>query len=427
MKKSQINNPGLKLLAFVFAFLLWFTVVNIDDPVSSKTYRDIPVTVQSVEVLSRNQKTYQIMDGTNEVNVTVSARRSVLEKIKAEDIIATADLRELYLETQIPVKVYIPKYEEDYTSAVVSPRNLQVRIENNTSKTFPITAAATGTVRDGYVLGEVKADPEKVTINGAESSLEKISKVTAEVDVSGLAEDTELESSLVLYDADNNVLSQSLFTNNLGKFGVSVKVSLYRTKTVSLAFDESAVEIASGYSLKGFSYTPEEITVAGKDEVLEDLDRIHIPAEALEGDPVSRKTEKTIDITPYLPEGVELIDENANNVLVTISVEKNGTGNFDLPVGSIAVNHLNEDLRLTYDDSSDLEVQVRGAREILDTLDIEKAASIDLKEYDSPGVYTVPVKLDLPLGCILENELKVRITLEEKEVTIESSDDLNGG
>ena len=45
MKKSLMNNLGLKLLAFLFALLLWLIVVNIDNPITDATFDGIPVTV----------------------------------------------------------------------------------------------------------------------------------------------------------------------------------------------------------------------------------------------------------------------------------------------------------------------------------------------------------------------------------------------
>ena len=161
MKKSLTNNIGLKLLAFVFAFLLWLLVVNTDDPVMDQVYKDITVTVEHEEVITQaeTKKTYQILDNTQTVDVTVTAKRSVLNKIKAENIVAVADMKELYLDSMIPIEVRIPGYEDSYEEAVTNPRNLQVRIEENASKTLPITPTTTGTVRDGYLLGEVKANP----------------------------------------------------------------------------------------------------------------------------------------------------------------------------------------------------------------------------------------------------------------------------
>ena len=42
---NMTKNIGLKIMAFLFAVLLWVIVVNVDDPVVSAVYRDIPITV----------------------------------------------------------------------------------------------------------------------------------------------------------------------------------------------------------------------------------------------------------------------------------------------------------------------------------------------------------------------------------------------
>lgn len=102
MQKRITKNLTLKILAFLIAVFLWLIVVNIDDPVDDKTFSNIPVQVTHEEVITDNNNTYQIVDNTQEVNVTVTAQRSVLDKIKAEDIQATADMKELTLRTQVP-------------------------------------------------------------------------------------------------------------------------------------------------------------------------------------------------------------------------------------------------------------------------------------------------------------------------------------
>ena len=101
MQKRITKNLTLKILAFLIAVFLWLIVVNIDDPVDDKTFSNIPVQVTHEEVITDNNNTYQIVDNTQEVNVTVTAQRSVLDKIKAEDIQATADMKELTLRTQV--------------------------------------------------------------------------------------------------------------------------------------------------------------------------------------------------------------------------------------------------------------------------------------------------------------------------------------
>lgn len=415
MGKSLKNNLGLKLLAFFFAFLLWLIVVNIDDPVRTKTFSGIPVTVEHSEILTEQQKTYQIVDDTQNVDVTVTAKRRILSNINAEDIIVSADIKEMYLDSQIPLEVTINGYEGRYDSAVTSPRNLQVQIEENVSKTTYITPTATGQVRDGYVLGNLETDPETVTVNGPESLVSKISKVVAEVDVSGLSEDAVLESELILYDEDNHVIDQSRLANNLGNFGVSVTVTLYQTKTVPVHVDTSGLAVKEGYSVSSVSLAPETIEIAGPAAALDAVESIEVPAEELGGEEIDSRTEFNIDLTKYLPEDIQFADSMATSVIVTVSLERDGTRNFELPIGSITVKNLNDDLRMSYSKTDNLEVHVQGAEEYLDELDIERIASIDLKEYTEEGTYTVPVQIELPEGCSQEGEVEVEIILEKKE------------
>ena len=414
MKKSLTNNTGLKLLAFIFAFMLWLLVVNIDDPVDTKTFDDIPVSIEYTEVVTQDQRSYQVLDGTDTVSVTVSATRSVLEKISAENIVATADMRELYLESQIPIEITIPGYE--FETATASPRNVQVKIEQNKSDTFPITVTTTGTVRDGYVLGNVQADPERVTVNGPESVIDQISKVVAEVNVSGLSSDSSIDAVLTYYDEDNNEISAEQLANNLGTTGVKVNVTLYHTARIPVTVDTSEVTAADGYSISEVTWTPEEIQLAGEEEVLDALEEIRIPADAIDITSISQRTEKTVDITPYLPEGTRLVDENGNNILVTARVAREGTKSFDIPVGSITVNNLDDALTVSgYGSGDDLEVHIGGPQEQLNSLELsDLAVSIDLKNCTEAGEYEVPVTITLPSDvpdCTVETSVTVKVTL----------------
>ena len=424
MKKSLTNNIGLKLLAFIFAFMLWLLVVNIDDPVGSKTFENIPVTIEHSEVVTQDQRSYQVLDGTDTVSVSVSATRSVLEKISAENIVATADMRELYLESQIPIEITIPGYE--FESATASPRNVQVKIEQNKSDTFPITVTTTGTVRDGYVLGTVQADPERVTVNGPESVIDQISKVVAEVNVSGLSSDSSIDATLTYYDADYNEISAEQLANNLGTTGVKVNVTLYHTARIPVTVDTSGVTAADGYIISEVSWTPEEIQLAGEEDVLEALKEIRIPADAIDITSISQRTEKTVDITPYLPEGTRLVDENGNNILVTARVAKEGTKSFDIPVGSITVNNLDDDLTISgYGSGDDLEVHIGGPQAQLDSLELgDLSVSIDLKSCTKAGEYEVPVTITLPSDasdCSVETSVTVKVTLEQRTTAADNN------
>lgn len=411
MRRRLTANLGLKVLAFFSAVFMWLVVVNIDDPVTEKTYTGIPVSVINEEVVTTTNRTYQIVDNTQEVMVTVSANRSVLNKIRAEDIIAVADMKELSLGTQIPIEISIPRYK--YEKAFTSPGNLQVKIEDEAKSNFPVTPSTIGTVREGYVLGDLKPNPEKVTLRGPKSVIDSISRVVAESNVSGLSENADVEGRLVLYDVNNNVIDQTLLANNLGKDGVSVQVTLHQIRSIPVKPDTSMITAATGCKVGNVTVEPKEVRVTGEEEELDKVDVIEIPAEDLAISGLSERTDMMVDISSYLPEGVTLVDENAGSVVVTIQIEQPGVKNYEVSTSSITVNNLAEDLELSYG-VVDLEIQVRGPADILKALTVAKRVSIDLKIYRSPGIYVVPVAVELPDGCTLVGSEEVEVILEKK-------------
>lgn len=424
MRKRIANNLALKILAFLIAAFLWLIVVNIDDPVGDKTFSNIPVQVVHEEVITDNNNTYQIVDNTQEVNVTVTAQRSVLDKIKAEDIQATADMKELTMRTQVPIEVTIKGYTGKYEKANANPRNLQIQIDEEAKNNFPITPTTTGTVREGYVVGELKALPEKVTLRGPKRIINSISKVTAEADVSGLSEDETLEAKLVLYDSNNNVIDQTLLANNLGKEGVSVEVNLLQVKRVPVKIDTAEISAAEGYKLGTITVEPQEVSVTGEKSVLSNVSEISIPASALQMENLTQRTETTVDISSYLPNDVSLAEQNANKVVISIPVQQPGAKTFEVSTSSIVVNNLSSNLDISYDSTVDLEIQIKGPSDVLNVFSPAKKVSIDLKEYTESGTYIVPVSVELPDGCSLVNDVSVEIVLEKRKQSSKTQDDV---
>ena len=335
MKDRWKNNLGLKVIAVLFAFFLWWTVVNIDDPVKTQKYTT-EVTVLNPEVITNNGKSYQIVDNTKNIVVTVKARRKVLEQIKASNIVATADLQERQ-DTSVPIRISIQGFEGSYIEASANPRNIQVQVEDTQKKTFPISVVTTGTVRDGYVLDKTNtvAVPQSIDISGPKSSLGRINRVVAKVDVSELWNDTELKAELIYYDSADNIIDQSLLTSNCDINGVSVKVKLLQTKKVLVKFDTSQIATADGYVFKEIEVEPQYIEVAGASATLSTIQALEVGADALKREGLTKNEEVLINMADYLPDGVILADDTAGSVVVRIVVEKSGTKSILLPVRSI--------------------------------------------------------------------------------------------
>lgn len=413
LKDKWKNNLGLKILAVLFAIFLWWTVVNIDDPINKKTYA-VDVTVTNPEVITNAGKSYQIMDDTKNISVTVKARRKVLDEIKKSNIIATADLREMQ-DTSVPIRVSVSGFEGDYEEVTANPRNIQVKVENTKKKTLPITTVAIGTPRDGYVVGSMTASPKTVDVSGPESSITKISKVVAKIDVSELAADTTVQAQLIYYDAADNIIDKTLVTSNCDKNGISVAIDIWKTKELNLKFDTSGIEVAKGYVFTGIEVEPQTVEVAGEQDILRKMTAIEVDKKALEKTDMTESEEVIVDIREYMPEGITLVDADAASVVVRILLEKAGTKTLRLPTGSITVLNASEKLQLKYD-TLEVELTFSGSRESLEKLTSESIiASIDLKQFKEAGVYTVPVKMtEVPDGCTYTKEVEVKIELTKK-------------
>ena len=416
MKKYKLTtNLGLKVIAFIFAVFLWFIVVNFDNPVGSSTFRDIPVQILNDDIITSAGEVYQV-EGDRTVTVVVYATREVRQKLTSDNIVATADIKQIDSTGRlVPIEVTINGFSGESVTAEAIPRNLTIQREKSGKKVMSLTVDTEGVkLADGYILGDASVEPDQVTITGAESVLDQVDRAVAQVDeVEGVSEDSVLPASLVLYDANGNELNQTQMSNNLGEEGLSVSVEVMKVKGIPVVFDVEGSP-AEGYKYSGCVSTPESVQVCGKSEDIDKISEIDVPASVVDISGASEPIEMSVDITPYLPEGVELVDENSGNVKVTVKIEQEGTLSVDFMVSSIRINNLAENLQVSYEPDAEITFRFTGDEDLLDTLDISNAVSVDLSDYDRPGSYDVPVKVNLPEGISQDGQVTVQLTLAEK-------------
>ncbi len=424
MKKYKLTrNPGLKIIAFVFAVLLWLIVANVDDPVARRTYSDIPVVFANDDIISQEGNVYQVLDEQS-VSVVVSARGSVLQDIHSDDIVATADIKEMDTDTGlVPIQVTINNLSagNDYQSAEALPRNIRIQVEKTGKKVLSLSVDQTGEPRDGYVLGDMTVSPEQITITGPESRIEQIDQAVALIDVEGISRDSDVTAELRLYDAYGNQVSTNQLYNNLGDDGITVHVEVLQKKTVPVTFNVSGTP-ADGYRYVECTSEPESVQICGKSDVLREVDSIEVPADVLNIDGASENMTETVDITPYLPDEVELYEESSGKISVTVVIEEEDTRTIDFMVSSIRITNLSDDLQVSYEPDAEISLQFRGEQDLLDVLDISNAVSINLKDYKQAGTYNIPVEIDVPDGIEVVGEPTVSITLQKKENTSDTND-----
>ena len=218
-------------------------------------------------------------------------------------------------------------------------------------------------------------NPDKVTITGPESILDQIDRAVALIDVEGLAKDSEETAKLGLYDISGNPISQTRLGNNLGEGGITVSVEVLKIKSVPISLSVSGTP-AEGYKYTGYSSEPETVQIYGEKDVVDKIEEIDVPVIDVSG--ASQPIQKSVNISEYLPEGVQLVDEKTANITVTAMVEEEGTRTINFMVSSIQINNLAEGLQVSYEPDAEIALRFSGDQKALEMLDISNAVSVDM-------------------------------------------------
>lgn len=429
MKKRITDNLGLKILALMCAVVLWFIVVSLNDPVIYNRFSDIPVKIINADAVTSQGKVYEVLDGTDTIDVTVYAKRSIIESIGRENIVAVADMQELTFMDTVSIKLSTNKNNDKLDSIKSNIENLKVQIENMQKIQMVVETATIGEPAEGYMIGEVRTDQNLVQLSGPESVISLVNKAVVEVGIDGITTDIKTEAPLRLYDADGNLIEDGSIAASVNKF--SVGVSILQTKTVPINLNVTGTP-AVGHELTGKTeYSPETVRIAGKASILKNVASIEIPQEVLDVTGLTSNLATSINVKQYLPDGVSLADSTfSGKISVTIAVEKEVEAPFEMPKGNIAILNVPADMEAEIIGENDnLQVQLTGLTQYLNTLQgAQLTGMVDLNTLITnteqqgenenklqAGNYSMEVTLSLPEGVRVKQPLLVNISLKEKE------------
>lgn len=407
MKKKLTNNLGMRILAVVIAILIWIIVVNVSDPIIESTYSGIPVEIINADTITKQNRTYDILNDTDSISVTLSAKRSISDLLGRDNIKATADLANLDMEKgTVRIKLETNKYNDKIESIKAKNDILEVSIENLMRKQFAITSQVNGEPSDGYVIGDTVLDQNVVTVQGPESIVSQIDKAVVEASVAGMSTSISTTSTIRYYDADGNQLDSARLSGNISS--VNLKVDVLATKMLGFRFNTTG-ELDPDYAIAGdITSDIDEVLVAGKSSIVTNTSAIAIPASAIDIEGKRETFSLTIDVTKYLPDTLKLIDEDFDGkITVTVPIEKMQSKEVEVAKSNITISGYDEDTQTVALVGTGINVGIKGLA--ADIQDMKKNAikgEIDVASYMEdnnltelkPGVYNFPVQLTLPDG-----------------------------
>ncbi len=305
----------LKIMALLFAVILWSYVVAEVNPERERRVNDITVRYENMgdlkaKGLDLSASLSEILDS---VDIRLEVKQSELKYINDETVRAYADLSTINSTGYFTLRV---RAETSYGKVLeVIPSTMQLYVDDSVNHPLPVNVEVSGSVPSGYYADEPVITPSVITISGARVDVEKAASAVCYLDLSGLTEGYKKSIEVMLLDSDGNPLEKALFSESFPS--VIVQLDILRRKTVPIDVGGSIFgqeDIAPGFEIIDITSTPDLIDIAGDPSVLAGISSINLVPYNVSG----ANTSVAVLLDYQLPEGVRVITPEKAQVFINI-------------------------------------------------------------------------------------------------------------
>lgn len=268
-----------KAVALVGAFVLWFFVIKVVDPVKTDTIV-VPVQLTNMEAL--NQNGYVVTSGTVlQGTIKLEGRYNQVTKV----VSAPEDYGYLYINM---ARIADPsqtqhranwQWEGNNTPEV----NIEVigsiflRIEKMEKAVVPVQFELDNEPTDNsYTFQKLATNPSVIVVEGPESIVDQIAYAEVRYDVSNLKENIDdVQREVVFKNADGNEVNVDSEFVTISDSTVAVSLRVSHAKQVNLLVDWKVPDFLSGDAFVT-STSPTNITVTGQPDEVEKVNNIYL-------------------------------------------------------------------------------------------------------------------------------------------------------
>lgn len=256
------KNWQLKIICFLLAIVLWFVIINEQNPLSEGSYT-VPITVENLN------SQYITSNVPKTVYVRLSGPRNTIINVGPSDIKAYIDLSDVQEGTvDVPIHVEIPSGTELKKQSMTSTK---ITVDVYTVKEFKLTPHIVGNLDEKDFISELKIVPEKVVVSGARRLIQQVNQAVIEVPVNQRNGDFALMAPIHLYDAEGSPVEGLEMT----PWQSNVKVTIGHdamSKSVPLN-----VNITGQTATKTLTIQPTSIQIRGSVDTLRNISSIDLP------------------------------------------------------------------------------------------------------------------------------------------------------
>lgn len=363
------------IISILASILIWVFVTSTQGDIIEVKINNVPVEFLGEDII-REKDGLIVTDVSNEtVAVTIRGTRRDISKLTSTNITASIDVSKIAAASQhtSSLDISFPLGANSSTMSAVStsPSTVSFSVVKENSKTIELRGEFTGTVADGFTVGDVVIDPSAVVISGPKSDISKVAYGKVVIPREDVDKTISFDSDYILCDSEGNELE--LEEIELETEIVNVTLPISATKEVPLTVDLVEGGGATSEDVK-ITCVPETITIAGDAEILDGINKISLATVDLSSFKLS--FEETYSI---------VLDNNITNVTgqteAKVTIQMVGLATRDFNVTNISfinsaegrnVEIVTENLTVTLRGKEDVlkEIQDNNIRAVVDLADI---------------------------------------------------------
>lgn len=435
MKHKWTNNLGLKILSLLVSCLIWLVVTNTNDPESTQVYKNVPITIKNQDTITNANKTFSVVDRVDKINVYVTARKTVRAALNSGSFTVTADM-ENYNEAlgTVPLEISCEDARIRQEDIRIIPSSLKINLEDKVEQNFGVAVVTTGKADKGYELGKATiVTGDTIRIAGPQSLINIIGKVTIPLDITNMNADAVNSYPIRIEDKNGATLTEGQMGNlelkdsdgiSLQNNSAEVRTEIWKVyNDIPLKVNISG-EVAPGFKVSSVTISPQTTNLAASEEAIEELGGELTLTDDISVEGMTETQDYTVDLNDTLNQydNIRLESDVSSAITVHVGIDEVGSRTFQLPISDIIMHNTPSDKKLIFSPADAVSISVKTTGQEEGDIDIsleDITAEIDLKSCEINGSYTLPVKITLPEGYELVNEVSIVVNIEEQNNTTE--------
>lgn len=328
------SNLPQKIIAIIFAVILWSYVMGDQNPNISRVIRHVPVEFQNEAVLKSKNLAWMDRE-IQEVSVKIEGRRSDVANFKPYDIKAVADMSSINVSGTQKIPIKLVNVPGNIEVVDITPAYVEVKIEDVLSNQIPVELKVDGQPAQGHQLLQAELVPDEIIVTGPKSLVSKVRTAAVHLDVTNARSDIMRSLPIILYDERGRQISDDL---GLSAHFVKVYQKIRAVKDVPVKVNTTG-KLPEGLLLDKLTSEPNTVTIAGSDEGVSKVAFI-------ETDPIDlSKIQTTSAVKAQLipPDGIEVI--KGEPVIIDVSVKEQELQK-DVNVMNLTVENIPSGLKL---------------------------------------------------------------------------------